>query len=101
MIKSISTNHPLKSLNTFGISATSKLFYEFKDIKSLKEILSSDIIKNEQVFILGGGSNILITKNFDGIILKNSNTGIKRISEKKNNFNIELCSDKNMHKLIL
>ena len=37
MIDSISTNHQLKSLNTFGISATCKLFYEFKDINSLKD----------------------------------------------------------------
>ena len=101
MIESISTNHQLKSLNTFGISATCKLFYEFKDINSLKEILSSDIIKNEQIFILGGGSNILITKNFDGLMLKNSITGIKIISEKKDHVIIEVGSGVNWHEFVL
>ena len=101
MIESISTNHQLKSLNTFGISATCKLFYEFKDINSLKEILSSDIIKNEPIFILGGGSNILITKNFDGIILKNSITGIKIISETQDHVIIEVGSGVNWHEFVL
>ena len=101
MIKSISTNHQLKTLNTFGISATTKLFYEFKNIKSLKEILSSNAITNEEVFILGGGSNILITKNFDGIILKNSIEGIKVLSENKDNVFIEVGSGVNWHEFVL
>ena len=101
MTKLISTNHPLNLLNTFGISATTKLFYEFKDIQSLKEILANNIIKNEQIFILGGGSNILITKNFDGIVLKNSIEGIKIISEDRDNVSVEVGSGVNWHEFVL
>tara|TARA_B110000438_G_scaffold83075_1_gene82761 strand:+ start:3039 stop:4058 length:1020 start_codon:yes stop_codon:yes gene_type:complete len=101
MTKLISTNHPLNLLNTFGVSATTKLFYEFKDIQSLKEILANNIIKNEQIFILGGGSNILITKNFDGIVLKNSIEGIKIISEDRDNVSVEVGSGVNWHEFVL
>ena len=65
-------NYPLEQLNTFRISAKAKLFYEFEDEKSLIKTLKSDVLKKEKLLILGGGSNILITKDFDGVVLKNS-----------------------------
>ena len=71
-------NFSLKSLNTFGINASAKLFALFSSVNDLGEILENT---NEPLLILGGGSNILFTKNYDGLILKNQITGIEKISE--------------------
>ncbi|MFZ1800986.1 MAG: UDP-N-acetylenolpyruvoylglucosamine reductase, partial [Chitinophagaceae bacterium] len=71
-------NISLKKFNTFGIDASAKYFISFDSIESLREIVESDLYKNEQhSLVLGGGSNILFTKNYDGIVLKNDLKGIE------------------------
>ena len=69
-------NYGLKKYNTFGIDAKAKYFVTFDSIIELKNILHSEIYSNNKTFILGGGSNILLTKDFDGLILHNKITGI-------------------------
>jgi len=101
MTVSISNNYPLEHLNTFRISATAKLFYEFKNEESLKDILSNDIVKKEKVLVLGGGSNILITRDFDGIVLKNSIQGITIISKNRDNLLVKVGSGVNWHDFVL
>ena len=68
----IKENYSLKNHNTFGIDAKAKYFATFKSEEELADLLKSKIIQKEPLFILGGGSNILLTKNFDGIIFYNS-----------------------------
>ncbi len=69
-------NYCLKKYNTFGIDSRAKYFAEFDSIIQLKDIINSEIYNNNKTFLLGGGSNILITKNFDGLILHNKIAGI-------------------------
>ena len=101
MKTSFHKNYPLEQLNTFHISAKAKLFYEFEDEKSLIKILKSDVLKKEKLFILGGGSNILITKDFDGVILKNSIKGINIINENNDRVKIEVGSGVNWHDFVM
>ena len=70
-------NYCLKNLNTFAIKAKTKYYTTFKSINELKDIISSKIYKNNKSFILGGGSNILLTQNFNGLILHNKILGIE------------------------
>src|SRR5665811_1926579 len=77
----ISKHYDLKSLNTFGISVFAKFFTEIKNEDELKELLSNTIfIENNKLF-LGGGSNILLTKDFDGIVILNKLKGIEIVEE--------------------
>jgi UDP-N-acetylmuramate dehydrogenase len=71
-------NFSLKFFNTFGINVSTKLFASFSNTNELAEILEH---KNEHKLILGGGSNILFTKNYDGLVLKNEIAGIEKIKE--------------------
>lgn len=67
----IEKNKSLKAYNTFGIDVKAKQFAEFHSQDELKEILNH--FHNEKnLLILGGGSNILFTKDFQGLVLKNS-----------------------------
>ncbi|QSE96880.1 UDP-N-acetylmuramate dehydrogenase [Fulvivirga lutea] len=68
----------LKSYNTFGLEAKAKFFQEVKSEEALKNVLQNN---QEELLILGGGSNILLTKDFDGLVLKNSIEGIDVIKE--------------------
>lgn len=74
-------NISLKPYNTFGLEAKAKYFVVFKSVEELKEILSKEKIKNERKLFLGGGSNILLMRDFDGLVLKNEIYGIENIFE--------------------
>lgn len=77
-------NAALKKYNTFKLDVSAKLFAVFCNIEELIELLNSDIVKNDNKLILGGGSNILFSSDFDGVVLKNEITGIKILSEFEN-----------------
>ena len=98
---SIEKNYPLDNLNTFNISAKTKFFYEFNTLEKLEGILSHKLLKTEKSFVLGGGSNILFSKDFDGIVLKNSIEGIHITKDNNNHTEVEVGSGENWHEFVL
>lgn len=80
MVK-ILENISLKHLNTFGIEAGAKWFTEIGSMNDLQELIQNKIFINSDRLIIGGGSNLLFTKNFEGLIIKNSIKGIKIVRE--------------------
>ncbi|MFN7012851.1 MAG: FAD-binding protein, partial [Bacteroidia bacterium] len=97
----IKENYSLKNLNTFGISVYCRYFTEFNTIDSLKETLEHKIAKTYQKLILGGGSNILFTKDFNGLVLKNNISGIEKIKEDENHVYIKAGAGVNWHSFVL
>lgn len=69
-------NYSLKQLNTFGIDVNAKLFADITSQADLVEVFSNPLIKENKLLVLGGGSNILFTKDYDGLVLKISIKGI-------------------------
>ncbi len=65
----IKENFQLLAYNTFQVAALARYFFEFSDIPAIQEFLSSELSEIRPCFVLGGGSNVLFTKNFEGIIL--------------------------------
>ena len=82
-------NISLKKLNTFGVDVKSKYFVEINSEEELKQVLNSEEYSNHKKLILGSGSNILFTKDFDGLVIKNSISGIKLLDEDNNNVIVE------------
>lgn len=97
----IKENFSLKNFNTFGIDVKAKFFVEVETQNELCEILSSLKYKNEKKMILGGGSNVLFTKNFDGVVLALSSNEIKIIIENNENAIVEADAGVIWHKLVL
>lgn len=75
----------LKEFNTFNVNVKAKYFAEIKSEEELKQLLIAEDYLKLRKLILGSGSNILFTKDFDGIVIKNSITGIEIISEDEKN----------------
>ena len=73
----IHENYSLKKLNTFGIDASARYYSEFSNIDDVCQILSEPKFANSNKLILGGGSNLLFTKDFEGIVFKNNLKGIE------------------------
>lgn len=74
----IHKNYSLTELNTFGIKVRAKFFAPFESEEQLQEILQHPPMQREKKLVLGGGSNILFTQDFDGLVLKNNITGIRQ-----------------------
>lgn len=67
----IKNNYSLKQLNTFGIDVKAKTYTVCTTIEELRTILTDPAVKKERKLVLGGGSNILFTQDFDGVVLHN------------------------------
>ena len=94
-------NISLKSYNTFGIDAYAKYFAAFNSADDLHHVYQSGEYKDEPKLFLGGGSNILFTKNFEGIVLKNEIDGIKTIHEEEKYVYIKVGAGVNWHQFVL
>ncbi|MBE4947459.1 UDP-N-acetylmuramate dehydrogenase [Chryseobacterium culicis] len=94
-------NFSLKPYNTFGVEAKARYFTEVNTIDELKEALIFSKTSSLQLLFLGGGSNILLTKDFDGIAIK---LNLKGISEEYINENEVLVTAKageNWHEFVM
>jgi UDP-N-acetylmuramate dehydrogenase len=94
-------NISLKPYNTFGIDATAKAFAKFSSIEDLCEILNQQSQISSKKLILGGGSNILLTKNFDGIVLKNELKGIELLNEDSDFYYVKAAAGEVWHEFVL
>ena len=97
----IQKNYSLKDLNTFGIDVKAQLFSEIKSEGQLQLILTDRNFKEISKFILGGGSNILFTQDFPGLVVKNSITGVEIIQEDKESILIKAGAGEIWHDLVL
>ena len=95
----IQENVSLKNYNTFGIEAKAKRFARFSDTEELTNILSEK--EDDELLILGGGSNILLTKDFDGLAILNEIKGFEIIEEDENFVKVKVGSGEVWHEFVL
>jgi len=95
----IQINKNLKEYNTFGISVKAEMFAVFSSIEELKQILS--FRNNKKLLILGGGSNLLLTKDFDGLVIKNEIKRFEVIEETASEVIVESGAGENWHEFVL
>jgi len=73
----IQENISLKPYNSFGIDVKAAYFAEIFSEDDLKELFQHDLVNSQKLFLIGGGSNVLFTQNYNGLIVKISIKGIK------------------------
>jgi UDP-N-acetylmuramate dehydrogenase len=93
-------NHfSLKNYNTFGIEAKAEQFVAVHNVSELKTILEQN--KSNTKFVLGGGSNMLLTKNIEALVIHIDLKGKKILKEDKDFVWIESQAGENWHQLVL
>ena len=110
----IQQNISLKTYNTFGIAARAAFFTAFASADELQELLTNPGYRlptaasglstpdsRLTTMILGGGSNILFTRNFNGLVLKNEIKGITKITEDDAFVYIKAGAGENWHQFVL
>ena len=93
----IHKNFSLKNYNTFGIDAKAKQFVEVSSIEELKTILSQE----KNIFVLGGGSNMLLTQDIDKLVVFVNTKGIKTSNKKDNTIEVTAQAGENWHEFVL
>lgn len=95
----IQENISIKKYNTFGVDVAARYFSSFSTIAELEALLATS---NQQLatLILGGGSNILFTKNYNGLVLKNELKGITLVSEDADFYYVKAAAGEEWHNLV-
>lgn len=97
----IKENHSLKELNTFGIDTCARYYTEVATTSEIEVLLAEPKFLDTQKLILGGGSNILFTKNVDGLVIKNNLKDIKLIKEDDSFYYVKAAAGEVWNDLIL
>jgi len=98
----IRENISLKNYNSFGIDIQAKYFCAFQNVANLEEVLKNRKIQNNQtLLVLGGGSNILFTKDFNGAVLKNDIKGIEVVKEDEDSVYVKAGGGENWHSFVM
>jgi UDP-N-acetylmuramate dehydrogenase len=101
MTPSVSENVSLKPYNTFGIDVSAAFFATFNSVEELQLLLQTNVVKQNSHLVMGGGSNMLLTKNFDGIVLKNSIQGIEILDEDANTVHVKVGAGEVWHHFVM
>lgn len=95
----IQNNFSLKNYNTFGIEAKAKQFVAVQSVSELKTILEQNKLATK--FILGGGSNMLLTKDIEALVIHINLKGKKIIAENEDFVWVESQAGENWHEFVL
>lgn len=95
----IASHIDLTTYNTFGIKVFAEEFSRFDSVETLHDILSQHTQK--PLLILGGGSNILFTKDFDGLVLRNEIMGKTIVSENEDDVLVKVGAGENWHQFVV
>lgn len=90
-------NISLKQYNTFGIKVNAKKFIEITSLNDLKEL----IFHEKQFFILSGGSNLLLIKDVDKLVIHLNTKGIVITKETDNHVFVKVQAGENWHEFVI
>jgi len=97
----IQQNISLKPFNTFGIDVAANAFAEVFSKQELQIALQYFNQHPQALLIIGGGSNMLFTQDFDGLVLKNSLRGIDIVKQDGDKVFIKVAAGENWHQFVL
>lgn len=95
----VTSNKSLKSYNTFGIDVTARKFVDIDSVEDLKTVLRKTYAS--ELFILGGGSNMLLTKNIEATVLHINIKGKEVINETDDTVVVKAYAGETWHEFVL
>jgi UDP-N-acetylmuramate dehydrogenase len=97
----ILSDYSLKKYHTFGIDVSAQYYTEVNSIDEFKELQQNTVYKNNPLLILGGGSNLLFTKNYAGLVIKNNLKGMELIKQDEDHVWLKVAAGENWHGFVL
>ena len=99
MVLNFQKDTSLLPYNTFGIDVKSKHFIDVESIDELQAVLNQNQLEN--LLVLGGGSNLLLTKDFEGLTLRIQNRGIEIVEQDDRKARVKVAAGENWHDFVL
>ena len=99
-MSNISNLKSLKNHNTFGVDVSAKYFAEVNSVEELRETLNYSKTQSLPTLFLGGGSNILFTKDFDGLVIQLNLRGISEEILNENEVLVTAKAGENWHEFV-
>ncbi len=93
-------NTPLRHLNTFGIDCRARYLAEITSTEDLHAVRGNALFGSLERLVLGGGSNVLFCRDFDGLVLLNKMAGRSVIDENEDRIWINVAGGENWHDLV-
>ncbi|MBP6658200.1 MAG: UDP-N-acetylmuramate dehydrogenase [Bacteroidia bacterium] len=97
----IHANYPLQKLNTFGLNVLTTNYCKVTSVEDIKELLAKPEISGQNKLILGGGSNMLFSKDYQGLIIHNCIEGIRIDSQGEDQVLVSAGGGVNWHSFVL
>lgn len=97
----IQQNISLKIYNTFGIDVKAKQFVEVNTLEELCILCAAFNLKDRNLLVLGGGSNVLLTGDFDGMVIKINLKGIEVVKEDEDHIWVKSMAGEVWHNLVM
>jgi len=95
----IQENISLKNYNTFGIDVKARFFVEITGLVQLQKVL--ELKAYPKKFIISGGSNMLLTKDIDALVVHLKLKGISIVEENENFVEVKAMAGENWHELVM
>ncbi|MCB1827205.1 MAG: FAD-binding protein, partial [Coxiellaceae bacterium] len=97
----IQKNISLQPYNTFNIDAKAARFFTLNSADDLNELQKDTQWQTTPKFILGGGSNILLTKDYPGLVIYNQLKGITTVDENNEYIWLKIAAGENWHQFVM
>jgi UDP-N-acetylmuramate dehydrogenase len=96
----IRENVSLHPFNTFHIESIARYFTEISTIEGLRELIATGALHENPLLLLGGGSNLLFTGNFKGIVVHICNKGLEAITHPDGTALVKASAGENWHEFV-
>ncbi|WP_292934319.1 UDP-N-acetylmuramate dehydrogenase [Noviherbaspirillum sp.] len=90
----------LQHLNTFGIAAKAKAYLRVTSVGMLTQVKSDDFLARLPRLVLGGGSNLLLTRDFAGLVLHMCTGGVEIVGEDAESIHVKAAAGENWHQFV-
>ncbi len=96
----IRQNHPLRDLNTFHIDAGARYYCECRSINDLRELILDPVFIKGPRLILGEGSNLLFSRDFEGLVIRPLILGREIIAEDRTSVQVQVGAGENWDEFV-
>ncbi|MHA4737148.1 UDP-N-acetylmuramate dehydrogenase [Dyadobacter sp. MSC1_007] len=97
----VQSNFSLRHLNTFGLDADARFFVNVTSVEELTEILLDPVWQASPKFVLGGGSNILLTQDVEALVIHPDIKGISIVKEDEEGVILQVGAGENWHQFVM
>jgi UDP-N-acetylmuramate dehydrogenase len=100
LVPTIASHWPLQALNTFGIAATARAYLRVSSSADLQAVRANTALSTLPRLVLGGGSNLVLSGDFDGLVLHLANQGKSIVSEDDTHIIVSAQAGENWHEFV-